>query len=370
MAGNKKYMNEKNKKIFLEKKTKIYILAPAQTFTGGPECLHQLAFYISKIFKIQTYIYYLPNDIKKPVHKNFRHYKIKYTNIIEDQKNNILIMPEHFLFLKEGLKFSNITKVIWWLSVDNYYGFRFKYKNKKVLRSLFKIPYNIISVFNKLTNFYFGILTYHDYLKIIYRFSDLNKHKEIYQASFHLMQSYYSYNYLKDKLKKNLFFLFDFQNKKLLKESKKISKKENLICYSHKSNEFITLLQKFSNEKFIELKGFSSKQIIEIFKKTKIYIDFGYHPGKDKMPREAVLFNNCIITNLKGSAKNKFDIPINKKFKFDQKYKNLLKIKYQIDQLFINYKKEIKYFKNYKRKVLNEEKLFKNQLIKIFKIKK
>ena len=35
---------------------------------------------------------------KSPVHKNFKHYKINYTNFIEDQKENILIMPEHFSF--------------------------------------------------------------------------------------------------------------------------------------------------------------------------------------------------------------------------------------------------------------------------------
>ena len=77
-------MNEKIKKYFRKKQRYIFCTRP--NFYWGPECLHQLAFYISKIFKIQTYIYYLPNDIKKPVHKNFRHYKIKYTNIIEDQK--------------------------------------------------------------------------------------------------------------------------------------------------------------------------------------------------------------------------------------------------------------------------------------------
>ena len=37
------------------------------------------------------------------------------------------------------------------------------------------------------------------------------------------------------------------------------------------------------------------------------------------MPREAALFNNCIITNKKGSAKNKLDIPINDKYKFEEK---------------------------------------------------
>ena len=59
--------------------------------------------------------------------------------------------------------------------------------------------------------------------------------------------------------------------------------------------------------------------------KTKIYIDFGYHPEKDKMPREVVLNNNC-ITNYKGSAKNKYDIPISKKFKFEQKYNDIKKL--------------------------------------------
>ena len=47
----------------------------------------------------------------------------------------------------------------------------------------------------------------------------------------------------------------------------------------------------------------SANQVINIFKRTKIYIDFGYHPGKDKMPREAVLFNNCVITNQKAVLK-------------------------------------------------------------------
>lgn len=358
------------KKILLTKKTKVYILAPAKTFTGGPECLHQLAFYINKIFKIKTLMYYLPNEIKNPIHKNFKHYEVDYTNAIEDQKDNILIIPEHYMYLKSGLKYTNIKKIIWWLSVDNYFGFKFKHENRKLIRSIFKIPYHFISFFNKMTNFYFGIFTYHDYLKMIYKFFNLSNQKEIQQASLHLMQSYYAYDYLKDKLK-NLYFLFDFQNKKLLQSSKiNNNKKKDIICYSNKSNKFIELLKKSSNRKFIELKGFNSKQMINIFKKTKIYIDFGYHPGKDKMPREAVLFNNCIITNYKGSAKNKYDIPINNRFKFNQKYSDLRKINLIINTLFKNYKKEVKMFINYKKKVLNEEKIFKQQLLKLFYILK
>ena len=336
-------MIKNSKKIILKKKSKIYILAPAKTFTGGPECLHQLAFYLKKIFKIPIFIYYLPNDLKKPTHKNFKHYNIDYTNVIEDQKENILIMPEHYLYLKTGLNYSNIQKIIWWLSIDNYFGFRFKYQNHKFVRSIIKIPLKLITIFNKLTNFYFGIFTYHDYLKLIYKLSKLNNHKEINQASFHFMQSNYAYEFLKNKVN-NVFLLYDFQNKKKLANSKKKIKKENLICYSNKSNEFINLLKESSNKIFIELKGLTTKEIIQVFQKSKVYIDFGYHPGKDKMPREAAIFENCIITNLKGSAGNKFDIPINKKFKFKQTYSDLNKINSTIDSFFDNYKENLNFF--------------------------
>ena len=68
------------------------------------------------------------------------------------------------------------------------------------------------------------------------------------------------------------------------------------------------------------------------------------------MPREAVLFNNCIITNRRGSAKNNYDIPISKRYKFDERNSNLTKIKNIIDGIFNNYNKEIKYFAKYKKK--------------------
>ena len=106
-------------------------------------------------------------------------------------------MPEHYEYLNTGLNYSNIKKIIWWLSIDNYYGFKFRYTNKKLLRSFFKIPYNLIKLFNKATNFYFGIFTYHDYLKFFYKFSNFSKQKEISQASLHLMQSYYAHDFSK-----------------------------------------------------------------------------------------------------------------------------------------------------------------------------
>ena len=66
-------------------------------------------------------------------------------------------------------------------------------------------------------------------------------------------------------------------------------------------------------------------------------MDFGYHPGKDRMPREAALFGNCIITNQKGSAKNNLDIPIKSKYKFSEVKTNIPKINKQIERIFNDY---------------------------------
>ena len=214
----------------------------------------------------------------------------------------------------------------------------------------------IISVFNRITSYRFGFFTYHDYLKVFYKMFNIKKQKEVSQASFHLAQSLYAYNFLKKKLK-NVETLYDYQSPKKLKNiNYKITKKSNLICYSHKSNIFINLIKSHYDAKFIELKNFSSKDIIKIFKKSKIYIDFGYHPGKDRMPREAVLFDNCIISNLKGSAKNDKDIPISKEFKFSEKYSNIKNIIEKIEKIFSSHRSELKKFKKYKKIVLKEEK--------------
>ncbi len=355
-----------NKKIILKKKTQVYVLAPANTFTGGPDCLHKFAVDLKKIFRVNAKMIYLPLSSTNPIHKNFKKYKLAFANFIEDNPDNILIIPEHYMFLEYAMSYKKITKILWWLSIDNYFGYKFRYTYKKFFRSLIKIPFNILKIFNKITSYYFGFFSYHDYLKFIYKFSNLKKFRELQQVDLHLSQSYYAFKFLK-KYFDNVKFLSDYQREEIIQNyKKKITNKKNLICYSNKSNDFIKSIQKNQSLKMIKLSGFSNKQIMNIFKKTKIYMDFGYHPGKDRMPREAALFNNCIITNKSGSAKNFKDIPIHSRFKFDEKKSNLKIINSIIFKIFKAHKKELKNFINYKKIILNEKKLFYRDLKRIF----
>ncbi len=353
------------KKIVLKKDTKIYIMAPANSFTGGPELLHQIAISIKKIFKVNPIMFYLPVKDHNPIHKQFKKYKLNFSNSIEDQSQNILIIPEHYMFLKYSQKFKNIKKILWWLSLDNYFGYKFKYDYNKFLRSIIKIPFNICNFFNKITKYQFGIFTIHDYLRLFYKNSKLNNFVEFQKINLHLSQSHYAYYYLK-KYFQNIKYLSDFQRSVIIKNFKKKKLKRNIICYSNKSNDFLDYLKSNSNFKMIKLIGYNDKQLINIFRKTKIYMDFGYHPGKDRMPREAVLFDNCIITNQKGSALNNLDIPIKNRYKFKEIQSNIPEIKKLIKKILNEYKNEIKNFKTYQKIVLREKFKFEKDLRNIF----
>ena len=52
-----------------------------------------------------------------------------------------------------------------------------------------------------------------------------------------------------------------------------------------------------------------------MLQRSKIYIDFGPHPGMDRIPREAALAGCLVITNSEGAAGFQSDVPILPKYK-------------------------------------------------------
>ena len=62
----------------------------------------------------------------------------------------------------------------------------------------------------------------------------------------------------------------------------------------------------------------TSLEIKKLMLTSKIYVDFGNHPGKDRIPREAAMCGLIVITGKKGSAGNNIDVPIPPKYKFEE----------------------------------------------------
>jgi hypothetical protein len=111
----------------------------------------------------------------------------------------------------------------------------------------------------------------------------------------------------------------------------------------------------------------SSSEVSDLLNKAKIYIDFGNHPGKDRLPREAAISGCCVITNKNGSAKNKFDIPISSIYKLDDTSRSFFK---EFESLALEILGDFVFhssnFDEYRLKIFNEQKVFKNQVINLF----
>ena len=328
-------------KLNVHDNTKIYVACPANFATGGPELLHQLVYHLNT-FGLNAYMYYYNNTSENPVHPAYRQYNNPWITTIEDKQENILIVPE----VKTDLiyKYKNIQKVIWWLSVDNFYNFLSKNPLKKLIKYfLWKVG--------------------------IYGIYNFNKNDEI----VHFVQSEYAKQYLLSKGITNIQFLGDYLNKYFIeKQTQNINKeKKDIVVYNPKKGIEFTkkIIENAKDIKFIPIENMTREEVAELLSTAKVYIDFGNHPGKDRIPREAAISGCCVITGKRGSAKYYKDVPIPDKYKFSDKEKNIPKIIEKIKYIMKNYEVVTKDFDNYRKSIKNEEKQFINDIKKIFYIK-
>lgn len=82
----------------------------------------------------------------------------------------------------------------------------------------------------------------------------------------------------------------------------------------------------------IPLINMTKQEMIDILSKCEIYIDLGFHPGKDRIPREAALCDCIVITNTVGSAGNSIDVPIHEKVDNIEKLQYFVNNTHLIDQ--------------------------------------
>ncbi len=327
--------------IDIYKGTKIFVVCPAKGATGGPELLHQLV-YKMNIFGMDAVMYYYPSNLDDPVHPFYKQYNNRYVREIEDNEENILVVPE----IRTDLvyKYPKIRKIIWWLSVDNFprYPKDWKVIAKTMLRTI-KNP------------------------KYCYNFEPM-------ENLYHLVQSEYARSYL---LKKGIRpdkidYLSDYINSLFISKqqgNKKDIAKEDIVTYNPKKGYKFTkkIIKAAKDIKFVPIVNMTPDEVAELLLRAKLYIDFGNHPGKDRIPREAAVSNCCVIVGKKGSARFKEDVPIGNEYKFDVNTRNIKKIVEKIKHILKNYDSEIQKFESYRHFILNEETRFENDIKRIFK---
>ncbi len=311
----------------------IFVLCPSEVATGGPELLHQLCYKLN-VFGYEAYMCYYGNP-ENPVNERYKKYKNKYVTKIINTEKFIIIMPE--IIAQNMLSLVAKKLIIWWLSVDNFWN---------------SLKYTSLNE----NEFFVAI-----------------KGKDINSRFIHFVQSQYANNYLlQNGIKENeIFYLSDYLNDEFIKKSCSEKKEQyrypNILYNPNKGYEFTSKIIKATPElNWIPLINYSPEEMRILMNRSMVYIDFGNHPGKDRIPREAVICGLCILTGRRGAAANEVDIPVSDEYKILDSDENIQQIIYKIKEMIENYEIEVKAFEDYKNLIIQEEVKFENDIKIIF----
>ena len=309
----KKYPGRMNKDNFV-----FFIHCPSNSLNnGGVETLHQLGHHLKKN-NFKVFISFFPNIDIELIPKKLINYNLNYKNF-EDEKNFIHVIPE-----VETIRTKLIKKgkcVIYWLSVDSYYR-----------RNLDKSFWKNWNYYRKTIN------------KRIF-FFNLKKH-------YHLANSHYANKFL-EKKKINSEILKGYISKYFDGEFD-ILKKKNIILYNpvKDQNHYKKIMQLLPHYEFKALSQMTDLEIKDNYNCSKIFMDLGTHPGRERMPREASMMGCILIVANRGSASNNYDVPIDKLYKMNLNEKNIYdKISDLIENIFTNYKSHLRNFETYNDKI-------------------
>ncbi len=265
-----------------EKKKRYYIFTPAGLVSGGPELAHQMCSELCRKGH-PAWMYYIQGGGKEPVDvpadDRYGKYGTDHAVSIQEVESEdaVIIVPEATALW--SLVYGKCTKVIWWMSVDNYIT-----HTKEAGWDFFEELKEIIAL--------------------------------------HLVQSKYAYEYLLERgvPEQKILWVSDYISENYGKFYMPAEFRQNIALYNPKKGleELKPLIGQADWLKWIPLAGLTEEQMAAIMGVAKVYVDFGAHPGKDRIPREAASGGCCVVTNRKGSAAFQEDIPIPETYKFEE----------------------------------------------------
>ena len=117
---------------------------------------------------------------------------------------------------------------------------------------------------------------------------------------------------------------------------------------------------------WVPIVNMTNEEVVDLLKTSKVYIDFGNHPGKDRFPREAAYCGCCNITGKTGSANYFEDVKIKDSYKFDDLEKSIPSIIRTIESCLEDFEKHQKEFDVYRSMIKDEKSSFEKDVRKIF----
>lgn len=286
--------------------------------TGGPENIHQVCSILNKN-NIDAKILYVNKSVVHP--NRFKNYNNKIITEFIQSDDTLFVFPEYI----QAINFSYLKckKALWWLSVDN----------SPDIKQL-----------------------------------DLKSYLKKCGIDFCFSQSKYSTEYLNSWNIQNIIDMPDHINLMYYDNLNVYNERKKVVLFNPKKGIDFTrhIISQNNDIQFIPIQNMTVEQVIKLMDTSMVYIDFGTHPGKDRIPREAAMRGLIVITNKNGSALNDIDVSIPNEFKFDNNLGVLKKINEKLHDCINNFEENSTKFNEYRQKIIDEKNNFENAVLNAF----
>jgi len=206
---------------------------------------------------------------------------------IVDSPDSVVVVPETGTL--QLLEWRHATRAMWWLSVEH---FLMRSEAMRQSQQAERSPLDF--VFDPR----FGVV--------------------------HLAQSEYARQWVAARGGDSLM-LTDYVRDEIVDRARALrgGAKDDIVAYNPKKGlEFTRQLMAASppHIHWVAIENMSPAEVAQLLGRAKVYVDFGPHPGRDRIPREAALCGCVVITNTQGSAGNAVDVPLPEGYKFDERH--------------------------------------------------
>lgn len=299
---------------------RVFLVGFANMATGGTELLHQFGRCLGEQ-GIEVYMVYPNMDgIHCPTPPTFLKYGVKYVSRYIDASDSILVLTETQVHLIQECKKG--IAMIWWLSVDNHFN---SYRGQ--------LKEDDVDIFG------------------------LKGRKNL----VHFVQSYYAKDFVNSYFSgDNCYFLMDYINDEIVEyafANKDKYVRKNICVYNPKKGYDVLkpIISACRDDiAWVPLINMKPTEMADSMCKAKLYVDFGAHPGKDRIPREAAICGCCVLTNQKGSAAYSEDVTIPEQYKIEDTGDTDVVLE-KIYDLIDNYEERVEEYSGYRRKILGEK---------------
>jgi hypothetical protein len=252
---------------------KIYILCPANTVSGGPEALHQLCDALRSREKDAVIVYYPPAPGGHPVPAPYQGYDVETCPQPADDEDSVIVITEVVTSFTQH--FHRARKAVWWLSVDDFFKWR-----------------------------------------------HINPGSSIFEQTdcLHLAQSCYAMEFLRQRNVRDRHLLTDFVPPGAFLGGIPAPRLPIIVYNPKKGMEVTQSLMARCGDMpiWVKLEGLDQGEMVELLGMASIYVDFGDHAGRDRIPREAALSGAIVITGRRGAAEFVQDVPLPDRFRLNE----------------------------------------------------